>query len=71
VGTHCRIIIEKKLIQKKGVPLYTEEVYTISKVIKSNKDKFTLPRYKLIDSEGTVQKNTFQLSKLLVIPAPT
>ena len=47
---------------------YSNEIYTVSKVIKGNAKNFTIPRYKLIDSEGNVQKNTFALSKLLVIP---
>ena len=70
VGDYCRIIIEKSLIKKKGLPLYSEEIYTISKVIKGNKDSFTISRYKLIDSNGNLQRNTFQQSKLLIIPKP-
>ena len=70
VGDKVRIIIEKgnPLISKKGSPLWSKEIYTVFKVINGNKKTFTINRYKLKDTEGILVKNTFPLSKLLLIP---
>lgn len=67
IGNKVRIYIERKSAFDK-TQNYSNEIYTVSKVIKGNAKNFTIPRYKLIDSDGNLQKNTFQLSKLLVIP---
>ena len=67
IGNKVRIYLERKSAFDK-TQNYSNEIYTVSKVIKGNAKNFTIPRYKLKDSEGNVQKNTFALSKLLVIP---
>ena len=64
-----RTELPKKSKLEKGKIVYSEEVYTIYKVIPGNKAKFTIPRYKLIDSKGVIQKNTWPISSLLVIPS--
>jgi hypothetical protein len=68
VGQKVRVVVPKEKNKVKGLPNYTEEVYTISKVIKGHKENLTIPRYKLTDEQGRLQKNTYPLSKLLVIP---
>jgi hypothetical protein len=68
VGDTVRVLVEVGKQKSKGEPNWTRELYTISKVIKGNAKKFTIPRYKIIDEEGKIQKNTFPLSKLLYIP---
>ena len=68
IGDSVRILIPKKTKIEKGKPTYTDEVYNISKVIPGNAKTFTIPRYKLIDSNNVIQKHTFPISKLLVLP---
>jgi Integrase core domain len=68
VETKVRILIEKKSAIDKGNPTYSDAVYTIVRVIQGNAKAFTINRYKLANSSGELQKNTFPLSKLLVIP---
>ena len=66
VGTLVRTVVPIGKNKKKGLPNYSEEVYTISKVIKpTTVESLTIPRYKLTSEDG---KNTFALSSLLVIP---
>lgn len=68
VGDTVRIVIEKKGLKKGGIN-WSRELYKIHKVIPGNKERFTIPRYKVISEDGVLQKNTFALSKLLYIPA--
>lgn len=68
VGDTVRIVIEKKGLKKGGIN-WTRELYKIHKVIPGNKEKFTIPRYKVISEDGKLQKNTYALSKLLYIPS--
>jgi transposase InsO family protein len=69
VETKVRILIEKKGAIDKGGPSYSDEIYAVVRVIKGNAKAFTITRYKLASQEGILQKNTFALSKLLVIPS--
>jgi hypothetical protein len=69
VGDIVRIIIEKGKQKSKGENNWTKELYTIKTVIPANKENFTIPRYKLIDANGVLQRNTYPLSKLLYLPA--
>jgi transposase InsO family protein len=68
VGDFVRIVNETGKIKSKGQPIYSLDIYKVLKVIKGNKKAFTINRYKLIDSSGIVQKNTYALSKLLLLP---
>ena len=68
VGDTVRIVLEKKGLKKTGIN-WTRELYKIHKVIPGNKDKSTIPRYKVISEDGKLERNTFPLSKLLLIPA--
>lgn len=68
VGTRVRVVVPALKIKKKGLPTYSTEIYTISKVIKGSAKNFTIPRYKLTSSDDVLQKNTFPISKLLVLP---
>ena len=68
VGDRVRIVVPALKIKKKGLPTYSTEIYTISKVVKGNVKNFTIPRYKLTSSDDVLQKNTYPISKLLVLP---
>ena len=68
VGDRVRIVVPALKIKKKGLPTYSTEIYTVTKVIKGNAKNFTIPRYKLTSSDDILQKNTFPISKLLVLP---
>lgn len=70
LGNRVRLVIEKDnpLIKKKGLPIWSKEIYTISKVIKGNAKTFSINRYKLTGEKGEVLNGTFPLSKLLLIP---
>lgn len=64
VGDRVRVLNEKNQVdKKKGLPIWSTEVYTIKQVIKGNKKTFSIPRYKV----GNFP-NTFPLSKLLLEP---
>lgn len=68
LGQKVRTVVPVEKNKKKGQPIYSEEVFTVSKVIKPTVESLTIPRYKLVDENGKLQKNTFALSSLLVIP---
>ncbi len=68
VGDRVRIVVQEEAIQKKMLPIYSVNIYKIHQVIQGHIKNLTIPRYKLIDGDGDIVKNTYPLSKLLVIP---
>ena len=47
LGDKVRIVVPVLKIKKNGLPTYSKEIYTVSKVIRGNAKNFTIPRYKL------------------------
>jgi len=52
--------------KSKGQPNFSIQKYKVTKVIKGNGIS-TTDRYKLVDSNGNLMKNTYNLSSLLKI----
>lgn len=68
VNQKVRIVKPLLKIKNKGEPNYSTEIYFVSKVIKGNKENLTISRYKLKNENGVLQKNTYSISELLVLP---
>ena len=68
VGATVRIVEPRLKIKNKGEPLWSTELYKIKKVILGNRDKNTINRYQLVDSDGTIVRGYYPLSKLLYVP---
>ena len=68
VGDRVRIVLPSTKIKTKGEPLWSMEIYTITKVTPGNPKTFTIPRYQVKDSENIIVKGNYPLSKLLYIP---
>jgi hypothetical protein len=61
-------VVEQFKIKSKGQPLYSMELFNISKVIKGNGIS-TIPRYQIKDKKGKRVQGNYPISKLLFIPA--
>lgn len=68
VNQKVRIVIPKLKIKTKGEAKWSNEIYTIVKVVNANPLNFTQPRYKLADTDNKLVKNMFSISSLLVLP---
>jgi hypothetical protein len=66
VGDRVRVVLKKQKLDKKSYNTYTKEIYTIVKKFKSNKP-FTLPSYKLKDSDGDLIEGIYNASELQLI----
>lgn len=65
VGEKVRVIIPKK--KGKLDQNYTDEIFTINKVISGSKESSSTSRYQLIDENNVIIKGYYSISRLLVV----